>query len=85
MIDEHDERQTYCRMLGHYLSFEYCRSLQNGLPCHRVLDCWFEQFPVQAFISEHYTEEQCAAFLAPPKNKVTSLLELIEKAKERTK
>ncbi len=85
MIDEHDQRRIYCRMLGHHLNFEYCRSLQNGLPCQRVLDCWFEHFPIQDFIRDHYTEEQFDSFMTPSKDKMTSLLELIEKAKKRSK
>ena len=85
MIDEHDKRRIYCRILGHHLSFEYCRLQHNGLPCQRVLDCWFEHFPIQDFISAHYTEEQFDIFMTPPKDKMTSLYELIEKAKKRSK
>ena len=83
MIDEHDQRQGYCRMLGHRLSFGYCRLLRDGMPCHKVLDCWFEQFPVQDFIEQHYTQEQIRAFLTPPEPKMQTLLELIEEAKNR--
>ncbi|MBN1654796.1 MAG: hypothetical protein JXA30_13575 [Deltaproteobacteria bacterium] len=84
MIDDYDERRTYCRMLGHYLSFAYCRSLKQGLPCHKVLDCWFEHFPVEDFIREHYSDAQRELFLAPPKDKMTSLFELIERAKKHS-
>jgi len=82
-MEEHDQREGYCRMLGHRLTFAYCRRLKEGLPCHKVLDCWFEQFPVQEFIDAHYTPEQISAFLTPPKPKVQSLLELIEEARKR--
>ncbi len=84
MIGEHDEREGYCRMLGHRLGFGYCRTVNGGMPCHKVLDCWFEQFSVREFIREHYTAEQVESFLAPPKPRMQSLLELIEQAKKRT-
>jgi hypothetical protein len=39
-----DDEDCYCRILGHYLSFSYCRSCQEGAPCFKILDCWFERF-----------------------------------------
>ena len=72
-----------CRLLGHDVPFSYCRQVAEGLPCRLVLDCWHEAFEVAEFIEEHYTAEQRHEFLAPPKPKVASLVELIEKARRR--
>ena len=70
-------------MLGHHLGFSYCRTMNESLPCSKILDCWFETFAVQEFIEQNYTEEERQKIFAPPKPKITSLLEAIEKAKNR--
>lgn len=69
-------------MLGHHVPFSFCRAQADGRPCRKILDCWFEKFDIRSFLSEHLTEEQIDAFLAPPKPKMATLLELIEKAKQ---
>ena len=56
MINKHDTRENYCRMLGHVLNFKYCRTMKEGLPCGRILDCWFEVMPIQEFIGQVYRE-----------------------------
>lgn len=81
-ITEFDYIAGYCRMLGHKVPFAYCRSLKEGLPCSKILDCWFEVLPVEQFVSEHYSPEEQEAFLLPSKPKVATLIELIEKAKK---
>lgn len=81
-IEEHDQREGYCRMLGHHVPFSFCRAQADGRPCRKILDCWFEKFDIRSFLSEHFTEEQIDAFLTPPKPKMATLLELIEKAKQ---
>ena len=82
-INTHDERTLYCRMLGHHLAFAYCRTGTGPKPCARILDCWFETFDIESFLREHFTDQEIAAFTAPPKPKVQTLLELIEQAKKR--
>ena len=79
----HDARELYCRMLGHDVPFSYCRSLNGGMPCRRVADCWYTQFDVTAWLSEHYTPEQVAKIVAPPPAKIASILDLIEQAKSQ--
>lgn len=69
-------------MLGHELTFGYCRWPGRELPCSRIFDCWHETFAVDDFIREHYSEEQIQLILAPPKPKMTSLLELIQQAQK---
>lgn len=81
MLQDNDQREGYCRALGHYVKFAYCRQVSRGMPCARVLDCWFENFDVQRFIQEHYSPAEIEAFLQPSPPKVANLLELIEKAK----
>jgi hypothetical protein len=81
-IKEHDDRTIRCPMLGHELTFGYCRRPGRDLPCSRIFDCWHETFGVEDFIRDHYTEEQIQQILAPPKPKMTSLLELIQQAQK---
>jgi hypothetical protein len=85
VIDRYDELEGYCRMLGHHLSFQYCRTVADGLPCGKILDCWFEKIDAAAFVQEHYSEAERERIFAPPKPKVASLLELIENARKETK
>jgi len=80
-----DDREGYCRILGHYLCFSYCRSCQEGLPCFKILDCWFEKFDVRQFVEDNFTAAEIEQFLQPPKPKTQTLLTLIQQAQERMK
>ena len=84
-IDQHDNRKIYCRMMGHRLTFAYCRKPASAQPCRKIFDCWFKTFDIEQFMQEDYTDEQIKAILAPPKAKVTSLIELIQQAQENAK
>jgi hypothetical protein len=81
-MDTHDKEEGYCRTLGHYVPFIYCRTMKDGVPCHRILDCWFERFPVDEFLKAHYSQEEIASILEPPRPKISSLIDLIEKARK---
>jgi len=80
-ITAHDDQTRRCPMLGHDLTFAYCRAPGRPLPCSKIGDCWWETFDVEAFVRAHYTEEQVAQLLATPKPKMLSIVELIEKAR----
>ena len=84
-IEDQDNTMIYCRMLGHEVLFSYCRHGVMSQPCRKILDCWFHTFDIEPFIREHFTEDQIKAFLAPPKPKVTTLIELIQQAQESAK
>jgi len=81
-IEQHDKRKIHCRMLGHEITFAYCRQTAGTQPCRKILDCWFETFDVEAFAKEHFTGDQMAAILAPPKARMVSIIELIEQARK---
>ncbi len=82
MIDQYDNEEGYCRMLGHRLPFKYCRSVNDGLPCRKVMDCWFDVFPVLQFLSDNFSEEELKSiFCAEPKTRMVSLIEIINKVK----
>ena len=71
--------------MGHHLTFAYCRKPASAQPCQKIFDCWFKTFDAEQFMKEHFTDEQIKAFLVPPKPKITSLIELIQQAKENAK
>lgn len=80
-----DEDHTIrCPRLGHNLSFSYCQVENNGIPCFKALDCWFEYFDVQAYFEARLDPEQMQQlFHQPPKPKLLSLLELIKQAQTK--
>lgn len=69
-------------MLGHHLTFHYCRTVSEGLPCRQILNCWHESLPIQKFIGEHFSEPEIQQFLSPPKPKMSSLMEIIQRAQQ---
>ena len=85
MKKKYDTRENYCRMLGHVLPFKYCRTMKEGLPCGRILDCWFKILPIEKFIEENYSDEEKKIIFEPPKAKMISLVEILEKTKKGKK
>ncbi|MBF0468436.1 MAG: hypothetical protein HQK61_06070 [Desulfamplus sp.] len=82
--DRFDSESGYCRMLGHEVSFSYCRIARNDIPCFRIIDCWFERLPVADYMKENYTEEEQKSILAKPASKINTLYDLIQQAKNRS-
>jgi len=86
MIDQYDEEEGYCRMLGHRLPFRYCRSANDELPCRKIMDCWYDVFPVLEFLAANYSEDELnAAFGARPKTRMATIIEIINRAREHQK
>ncbi len=80
MKEQYDEKQGYCRMLGHTLSFRYCRVMHTGLPCHNILNCWFERFDIEAFVGENYSTEELLDIFTPPRKKMETIVEVVNQA-----
>ena len=83
MKEQYDEKNGYCRMLGHTLGFRYCRTMNGGLPCHNILNCWFERLDIEAFMSAHYSEAELQTVFQPPKMKIATMVEVIDKVKKK--
>jgi len=78
-----DDIQIRCPRLGHQISFSYCRSENQGLPCFKTLDCWHAIFEVEVFLQMELTSEVFDnTFKRTTKPKLLSLVELIEQAKK---
>ncbi len=83
MIEEHDALVIRCPQLGGEVPFQYCRTVNEDLPCQRIIICWEFRFEIAKFLSEHYSIDQIEQALSPPKkSRVETLIELIEKAKK---
>lgn len=83
VITAHDDLKRHCPMLGHELTFAYCRSPGSDLPCRKILDCWFRAFDIQAFLREHFSQEDIDRVQSPRPDKILSLMELIQQAQAR--
>jgi len=69
--------------LGHLVPFSYCRSENQGLPCTKILHCWYDHFLVEEYLREALTDQEWEVFLrTPSKPKLASLLESVEAAGE---
>jgi len=82
-ICKHDHRVRRCPVLGHDVAFSYCRAPGSNLPCRRIFDCWWETFDIEGFVRRHYDDADIEKILAPKDHKMVTLVELIEKAKQR--
>jgi hypothetical protein len=83
MLTQHDALTTRCPMLGHEVSFSYCRQPGQEIPCRKIFDCWWEAIDIQAFISENYSQEIQNALRQPPKPKMLSILEIVEQVRKK--
>ncbi len=82
MIEEHDILFIYCPQLGGEIPFRYCRTVNEDLPCRRIIVCWELRIAISQFLGDHYSIDQIQCALAPPtKTRLDTILELIEKAK----
>lgn len=84
-LTEFDNKEWYCRMLGHTIAFRYCRTMAEGLPCHRILDCWYEILPIQSFIEQNYSAEERGAISQPPDSRLTIMAKTLNRVEKRKK
>ena len=82
MIDINDSLTMYCSQLGGEIPFRYCRTVNDTLPCIRIIPCWEFRTNIVQFLNDHFSVDELQRFLAPPaKTKIETLLDIIEKAK----
>jgi len=83
MIEEYDALIIRCLQLGGEVPFKYCRTMNEDLPCRRMMVCWEFRMEISKFLGEHYSMDQIQRAMAPPtKTRLDTILELIEKAKK---
>lgn len=84
MEQEINNKQIRCPRLGDEIPFFYCLKESGDMPCSRILSCWSAYFDVEGFLKEKLAPEKWDKFINfRPIDKVSSLVELIEKAKAK--
>jgi hypothetical protein len=79
-----DTFQIRCPRLGNQIYFSYCRGENFGLPCGKILNCWYRYFDVENYLrSELSPQEFNRLFCVPPKSRVQSLMDMIAEAQKR--
>ena len=81
MIEQYDSKMIRCPRVGGDVNFKFCRSENNLLPCRWVVGCWQMRIEISQFLEVHFSKEELDRVFAPPKPKMESLVELIEKAR----
>jgi len=85
-IEQHDAVERWrCPMLGGPVTFAYCRKMNEGLPCGKVLACWLQRLPLVEFLKANYSPEQLQkVFAAKEKGRLARLVETVEQARNHT-
>ena len=84
MKTSYDHKLIRCPKLGDEMTFSYCLHEAGDLPCTRIIPCWQASFDVTALLRGCLAPADLERFAgAKPKDKMTSLIELIENAKRQ--
>jgi hypothetical protein len=83
-VKTYDHLEIRCPRLGGEVTFSYCKKEGGDLPCPRTIACWQPYFAVEAYLKDKLTRAQWdRCFNQEPKDKMTTLIEIIEAAKKR--
>jgi hypothetical protein len=80
----HDVENSYCPMLGHYVPFKYCRTVNDQFPCRKIKDCWFERMEIERYIADNYSGAEIERIFSPQPQKISTIIDLINKARENS-
>ena len=83
---EVDTLEKRCPRLGGPVPFKYCLDPGDNIgPCFKIMDCWWEDFDIKAYLEMNLSPEALEKLTASkPPAKVASLVDLIEQAQKRT-
>jgi hypothetical protein len=71
--------EIYCFQLGMLIQFDYCVSVNEGLPCRNLIGCWKERTEINSFLKKSLTEDELRkCFDGLPKSKIERILEIIK-------
>lgn len=71
--------EIYCLQLGMLTNFDYCVSMNEGLPCRNLIGCWKERTDIMAFLNKTLTEDELRkCFSGLPKSKIERIIETIK-------
>ncbi|MBW2557740.1 MAG: hypothetical protein JRD69_02695 [Deltaproteobacteria bacterium] len=85
-MEKYEDLEIRCPRLGGEVTFAYCLQERDNLPCQRVITCWQGYFPVETYLKEKLTPEEWGrCFNQLPKDKISTIFEIVEAAKKRKK
>jgi hypothetical protein len=84
MDTKFDNQEIYCRKLGHYLTFKYCRQEYHMIPCSKIRECWFARIHVDQFLAQNFNEKEIVSIVHPAKPKISAIVELIQQVKNNS-
>ncbi|HPW36278.1 MAG TPA: hypothetical protein PK575_08690 [Syntrophorhabdus sp.] len=63
--------------------FDYCVSMNEGLPCRNLIGCWRDRTDVVAFLNKTLTEDELRkTFSGLPKSKIDRIVDIIKSLKK---
>ena len=81
-----EDLERRCPRLGSPIPFRYCLiSGEDDTICWKILDCWWETFNVESYLKKNMSETEFNHLMAradKPKNKIGSILDIVEKVKK---
>ncbi len=82
-MDRYDTLEIRCPRLGGEVTFAYCKRENNGIPCARTIRCWQIHFAVEEYLKKSLSPEDWdRCFNQPPKDKITTIFEIIDRIKK---
>jgi hypothetical protein len=83
-MKNYNELEIRCPRLGGEVTFSYCEREGGDRPCLRIINCWQPVFPVETYLRGSMSQDAWESFSGQtPKDKVSTLIELVEAAKKR--
>ncbi len=68
------------------MTFSYCRREALGKPCFKAVDCWYLFFDAERFFRRELGDELFEQiFMAPPRPRLVTLVDLITQATQTLK
>jgi len=75
--------EIYCLQLGMLTNFDYCVSMNEGLPCRNLIGCWKERTDIIGFLNKTLSEDELRkCFSGLPKSKIERIIEIIKSLKK---
>ncbi|MBN1524542.1 MAG: hypothetical protein JW904_08670 [Spirochaetales bacterium] len=81
MTDFKENKELYCRRLGHKVPFSYCAAEGITMPCRIIYQCWADRMSINEYLETKFTPEQLSKLHAPAQPKIASIVELISRAR----
>lgn len=80
-----ESRERRCPRLGGDIPFSYCRKCgDDGSPCWKIIDCWWELFDVETYLRQQMGAENFQHLIGKkPKPKIRSILDIVEEIRSR--